>query len=123
MALLWKEFPGLLREIDQDRARFHHCDWLVVGPLGVDDRGDLVVWVDLQVFGCELFGVGVDVDLVYVVWQCVFLEYDGNLVAVGCGLGVEFDYGEVARDVVCGVGDSSGCHAVLCLVCAGAFAW
>src|SRR2546430_723920 len=48
------EFPGLGREVDQDRTGFEHRDRLAVRTFRVRDGGNLVVRADLQEIGLEL---------------------------------------------------------------------
>ena len=55
-----QEAPGLGGQIDQDRARLEQRDRLAVGPVGIDDRRDLVVRADRQELGLELIA-GADV--------------------------------------------------------------
>ncbi len=88
---LRQESAGLRREIDQDRARFHHRDRLSVGAFGVDDRGNLAVGIDRNVIGSELVARP-DVDLVEVVGKAAFLQHHGNLAPVGRAPGIQFDH-------------------------------
>src|SRR5262249_52676405 len=85
---------------------------LAVRAVGVDDRGDLAVRVDLQVFGRELLAVRTDVDLVDVVRQGAFLQHDGDLASVGRAPRIEFDHVEMAFDGSDWPRDSSGSRSV-----------
>jgi hypothetical protein len=88
---LRQEFAGLRREIDQDRARFHHGDRLSFGAFGIDDRGDLAVGIDREVIGTKLLARP-DVDLVEVVGKATFFQHDRDLAPVGRAPGIEFDH-------------------------------
>src|SRR2546422_1841139 len=70
-----QEFAGLAGEVDEDRARFHERERLAVGALWIDDRRDLAVRVDRNVFGRELVALA-DVDPVNAVRQAAFLKHD-----------------------------------------------
>ena len=45
-----QQLPGLLREIEQDRAGFEQAERLAARTVGIDDRRDLAVWVERQEF-------------------------------------------------------------------------
>src|ERR1700730_13771402 len=76
----WPEFTGLLAEIDQDCARFENADRLASRTLGIDDRGDAVVWADLQESRVELLAFG-DVHGLYRVRLFHVFQSDTNLAA------------------------------------------
>src|SRR6185312_4897207 len=46
--LAWEEAAGLLREIDQDRARLEERQGFAAGTVGIDDRRDLVVGIERE---------------------------------------------------------------------------
>ena len=73
------ELPGLLGQIDQNGARLHQTDALIL----IDDRRDLVVRTDFQEIRFELL-LFPDVDPDGVVGQPEFLKHDGDLPSVRC---------------------------------------
>ena len=82
-----QQLASLVREIDQNGARFHKGD---VG-ISVDDCRDAVVGSDLEEIGCELLIFG-NIDRVRSVGQAQFFERDGNLAAVGSRPGIEINH-------------------------------
>src|SRR6267154_2587612 len=84
------EFAGLLAEIDQDCARFEDADRLPSRTLWIDDRGDAVVWADLQESRVELLAFG-DVHGFGGVRQAHLFQSDTDLTAVRGVPSVEFD--------------------------------
>ena len=77
-----QELAGLLRQIDQDGARFHDRNQLSTWSLRVDDGRDLRVGVDRFELGRVLIALE-DVDQMGVVVEPEFLQRHGNLDAVG----------------------------------------
>src|ERR1700730_15652083 len=84
------EFSGLLPEVDQDCARFEDADRLASRALGINYRGDAVVWADFQESRVELLAFG-DVHGLYGVGQTHLFQSDTDLAAVRGVPGVEFD--------------------------------
>ncbi len=89
--VLRQKLAGLLREIDQDRARFEQAYGLAARAVRIDDRRNAVVGGDLQELRLELLALG-DVDLVHAVGQPALFQHDGNLAAVGRAPRVKFDH-------------------------------
>src|SRR6478735_514950 len=85
-----QEFTGLFAEIEQDRTGLEDADGLAVRPLGVDDRGDLVVGAELQEARRHLLALG-DVHRHHLVRQPHFLQCDRDLAAVRRVPGVQLD--------------------------------
>src|SRR4030095_13986638 len=77
----------LVREVDQNGARFHKGD---VG-IAVDDRRDPIVGSNLEEIGCELLILG-NIDRVHSVGQAQFFERDGNFAAIGSRPGIEINH-------------------------------
>jgi len=89
-----QQATGLAGEVEQDRARFEQRDRLAVRPVGIDDRGDLVVRADREEVVLELCA-GADVDRNRAVLQRALLQHDVDLVSVGRGPGIHFDHGVI----------------------------
>src|SRR5437763_37468 len=85
-----QEFAGLLAKIKQDRAGFENADPFAVRPVGIDDRGNLVIGADCQKRGRHLLALG-DVHRDYFVGQPHFLQSHRYLAAVRRVPGVQFD--------------------------------
>ena len=109
--VLGHELAALAREVDQNRARFEQREWLAVGTVGVEDRGDLVVRVERQELGRHLV-VGVERHAMHFVGQAHFLQHDRDLHAVGRGQRVELQ----SLGVLGGpfLGDREGVEAGCC---------
>ena len=89
--LVGHEPPRLLRQIEQDRARFEDRDRLAVRPVVVRQRRDLVVRADREELGVELLSF-FQVHPVLVVGKPGLFQHDVDLLAVGRCRGVEIDH-------------------------------
>ena len=85
------QLAGLVGEIEQDRAGLEERDRLPIGPIGIDDRRDLVVRADLEEFRLELF-VSPDVDGMDPVREPDLLQHDRGLDPVRRAPGIEVDH-------------------------------
>jgi len=93
--ILGQELPGLLREVQQDRAGLEQRQRLAaIGWLMIDDGRNAIVRRDLQEVRLELLALA-DVDRVHVVAQAGLFEKQGNLVAVGRGPVIQVDHGKL----------------------------
>ena len=89
--LLGQEPSGLLRQVEQDRARFEDRDGHAVGPVVVGQRRDLVVRADREEFRVELLAL-FEVHPVLVIGKPGLFQHDVDLLTVGRGRGVEIDH-------------------------------
>src|SRR5262249_5651789 len=85
------ELAGLLTEILQDRTRFEDRDRLAARSLMIDNRGDLLVRIDLGELRRELVALP-DVDRDHLVRQLAFLEHQKDLDDIRTGEDVEVDH-------------------------------
>src|SRR3990167_8405815 len=85
---LRQELAGPGREVEQDGPRLEQADGLAIGPLRIDQRGNLVVRADLEKGGLELIALA-DVDRVHLPVatesESALLQHDVDLVSVGRG--------------------------------------
>src|SRR6185437_9714447 len=99
--------PGLLREIDQDRAGLEHRERLAaVGRPMVDDGRDPVVRADRQELRAKLFA-GADVDGDDPVGEPQLLQHDRDFPAVRRRRVMEVDHAVPAQMVAVRLKDSS----------------
>jgi hypothetical protein len=92
--ILGEELAGLLGEVPEDGARFHHGVASAAGTVGVDDGGDAVVGGELQKFRRELLAEA-DVDVEVLPFDAQLLQHDHDLLAVGGRGRVQFDHGVI----------------------------
>lgn len=100
-----QQFAGLLRQIDQDGARFHDRDQLSTWSLRVDDGRNLRVGADRFELGRVLIALE-NVDQMGVVIESELLQSHGNLDAVGrvdrvAGSSLRAVEANARRSVVC----------------------
>jgi hypothetical protein len=87
-----QEAPGLLGQIDEDRAAFEHRDrrasaWRIM----VDDGRHAVVRADREERRIKLLAAP-DIDRLQRVGQAAFFKHDGHLPPVGCRPVVQVDH-------------------------------
>jgi hypothetical protein len=91
-----RKLPGLLGQVEQDRARFEQRQRLAARAVGVEDGRDLVVRVERQELRRQLV-VGVEAHQVRFVRQPGLLQQDRHLHAVGRGQRIQLDALRVRR--------------------------
>ena len=62
---------------------------LTAGPVAVDDRGNLIVWIDGQILGRELISL-LEIDGMDFVGKADLLQHDRNFLSVRGAPSVEF---------------------------------
>src|SRR6185437_6747057 len=95
--ILRQQLAGLLGEVNEDGARFEDGQLLAARPVRIDDRRDLAVRVDGDIFRAELIALG-DVDAVGTVGQAGLLEHDRDLAAVRRRPGVKVNHRRSSLD-------------------------
>ena len=85
----------LLRQIDQDRGGFEEGEGFAAGAVGIDDRRDTVIGIDLEEFRLELVA-GADVDRDHLVFEAELFERDVHLVTIGGRPSPDFEHVRVS---------------------------
>jgi hypothetical protein len=94
------ELAALLGQIHENSARLKELKRLAARPIGVDDRRDLVVRIDRQVFRLHLIALA-DVDRMHLVGHTDLFQHNRNFFPVRSAPSIELNHVSSSQCLFC----------------------